>query len=402
MSNTVSLVVGGPLKFWQGLPLLVSELLLAVAIGIGLLGLGADGTAWILGGIAAGAIAFAVYHTRYNPAATPNRNARKVGQMLVGLMVGFSIQHSNVSALAAQLPSFLLLTVCLLVGGVAIGGLYARVAKVDLLTALLATTPGNIGVMASVAAEYGKNPALVSFIQLLRFTAVTSLIPVLTQTTHHQTLAAVLPTLAQSFTTVTLPDLLCLVLVLGLAGFSIHVGERLRIPVPGLMCPLLVGGGFDSGFNWLPLLPSVDFQPPLVLNIMGQILLGITIGEYWGKNPTLSKRAIAHGLVPVVLTIVVGLATAGIALLVTSWDWLTCLLVTAPGGSPEMIWIALALDRNVEIVTAGHLVRLIALNLLLPLLIMLAERLDLAIAQRQRSHLIQTVIVPTNQPTVTD
>ena len=41
--------------------------------------------------------------------------------------------------------------------------------------------------------------------------------------------------------------------------------------------------------------------------------------------------------------------------------------MTAPGGSTEMILVALALDHNPEIVTIAHSVRLMALNLFLPL-----------------------------------
>jgi hypothetical protein len=62
-----------------------------------------------------------------------------------------------------------------------------------------------------------------------------------------------------------------------------------------------------------------------------------------------------------------GFIAATIAMMITSWDWLTCMLVTAPGGSTEMILVALALDHNPEIVTVAHSVRLMALNLSLPL-----------------------------------
>ncbi len=71
------------------------------------------------------------------------------------------------------------------------------------------------------------------------------------------------------------------------------------------------------------------------------------------------------------MTIVSGFVAATIATFVTSWDWLTCILVTAPGGSTEMILVALALDHNPEIVTLAHSVRLMALNLSLPLWIFL-------------------------------
>ncbi|EKQ68184.1 membrane protein AbrB duplication [Leptolyngbyaceae cyanobacterium JSC-12] len=345
------------------------ELLLAAVIGFCLLLLGSDGTSWILGGIAAGAIAFVVGRFYFNLESKPNRTARKIGQLLVGLTVGFSVQHSNWLGLSADLPLFILLTGCLLLGGATVAFIYARVERTDLLTGLLATTPGNIGVMASIAADYGSNPALVSLVQLMRFTAVTFAIPFLSNISHPNDAWATLYGLAHHAIDTDAWYLFWLGSVLTLAGISVKLGANLRIPVPGLMCPLAIGIGFNALFNAVPFFPVVDFNPPTLLNVLGQILLGITIGEYWGMNPHLGKWTIARATIPATLTLLVGLSIAGIAKWLTAWDWLTCILVTAPGGSPEMIWIALTLNQNVEVVTAGHLVRLIAINALLPVMI---------------------------------
>lgn len=134
-------------------------------------------------------------------------------------------------------------------------------------------------------------------------------------------------------------------------------------------------------FNALPWAFLTHFTLPPVVNLIGQILLGITIGEYWGISPNLNYRTIAGALIPVALTFLAGFLTASIALFLTDWDWLTCLLVAAPGGSPEMILIALTLHHDVEVVTTGHLVRLLTINLLLPGLISLASYLDDRVTQ---------------------
>jgi uncharacterized protein len=76
------------------------------------------------------------------------------------------------------------------------------------------------------------------------------------------------------------------------------------------------------------------------------------------------------------LTLGAGAGASLIAMQLTNWDCLTCLLVTAPGGSAEMILVALALDHNVDIVTGGHLVRLIAINCSLPIWVYLFRRID--------------------------
>ncbi|NEQ24998.1 MAG: AbrB family transcriptional regulator, partial [Microcoleus sp. SIO2G3] len=78
--------------------------------------------------------------------------------------------------------------------------------------------------------------------------------------------------------------------------------------------------------------------------------------------------------IPVALTFLAGFTAAGITMYFTHWDWLTCLLMAAPGGSPEMILIALVLNHNVETITAAHLVRLMAINVYLPVLIWALEK----------------------------
>lgn len=360
--------------------LVAIELLLALLAGFGLTALGADGASWILGGVMAGAFVFYVYRSRYSPQAEPNRTSRKIGQVLVGLTVGFAISNSHLANLSTQLPIFILLTFFLLLSGCAIGYLYSRLSKTDLLTAMLATTPGNIGVMASIAADYGKQIPLVSLVQLMRFTAVTFIIPILvhafTPVSGQHDLQATLTAISQDAFIFHPFYLLWLCLLSAVTIAAIQVGTQWRIPVATFLCPIGVGLVFNGLLNLVPFLPPMQFSLPIGVNLMGQILLGLTIGEYWGMNPKLQKSAVAHATVPVILTFVVGVAAAGIAMLITPWDWLTCLLVTAPGGSPEMIWIALALHHNVEVVTVGHIVRLLAINLCLPLLVAFASSWD--------------------------
>jgi uncharacterized protein len=365
-------------RFWsagQGGWLLVIELGLAALIGMAFLLLGLSGGAWILGGIGAGAIAFWI-HKRSYPQTQANRNARKVGQMLVGLAVGFSLQHNDLLGLSTSMPLFLLLTILLLAGGGAIGYFYAQVEKTDLLTALLATTPGNLGVMGSIAADYQRNAALVSLVQLLRFTVITVLVPLVAHVSHSPNLQETLQLLIPSKAELTLGYGLWLISILLCTRSAVQLGHRLKVPVAALLCAIAVGAAFNPILHILPLFPAIDFHLPPLLNLLGQLLLGITIGEFWAITPPLNWGTSARAIVPVILTLVAGLATAAIAKLLSPWDWITCLLIAAPGGSPEMIWLALTLDQNVEVVTAAHLLRLIAINLSLPLLVTFTAQVE--------------------------
>jgi len=138
----------------------------------------------------------------------------------------------------------------------------------------------------------------------------------------------------------------------------------------------VIGLAADNASLLIPILTPIDLQLPLAFSLVGQVLLGITIGEYWGINPPLRPAIVGRAVIPISLMFVAAFAIASIIHFLTAWQWLTCLLIAAPGGSPEMIWIALTLHQDTEIITAGHVIRLITINLALPFLISLANYVD--------------------------
>ncbi len=353
---------------------------LALALGCGLVRLGLGGGAWILGGIGAGAIALLSMHRiaaqpwGLGTAIAPNRHLRKAGQLLIGLTIGSSIHADTLAATSGQLPLFLGAVLLLLLGSLAIARVYAWLESTDWLTGTLATTPGNIGIMATIAADFSKNSAQVTLVQLLRFTAIVGLMPLVAHVANVTDVGLVLHHLVDD-PLLRLPRCWVQVLVvLSGAIAAANLGTRLRIPVATFFCPIVVGLAATQlvGMG----VSEAPFALPQSLSVLGQLLLGITIGEYWAVNPRLKATVVARAVLPVGLTLGLGLAVAALLHQLTAWSWLTCLLVAAPGGSPEMIWIALSLQQSVEVVTAAHLVRLLVLNLSLPGIILLVSRWD--------------------------
>jgi membrane AbrB-like protein len=352
------------------------ELITSLFFCIGLIFIGVGTGAGILAGIMAGAMVFYIYRNFYNDQAKPNRTSRKIGQMLIGLGVGLAVKHDDLAAVSPQIPIFLLLTFLLLGLGIAIAYLYKHLIKTDYLTAIFATVPGNIGIMGSIAADYGKNPALVSLIQVMRFTAVILLVPLMVQVPISHNFADTINTFTHSLQILEPVYLLKLCAVFGMTVLAVETGNKLNIPVAAFFCAIFTGIVINFLPDILPIVSPDYFQLPAIFNLLGQLLLGLTIGEYWGINPQLSPKNIIFAALPVAMTLSGGLIVALVAKLITHWDWLTCLLVSVPGGSPEMIWIALTLNHHVEIITAGHLIRLITINMMLPLMILAASHLD--------------------------
>lgn len=374
-TNTSPVVAKSQLIVKQ-LIILCLEMLLALPLGWILTKLHFGGISWIFGGITAGTAILQGYRIFYDYSPKPNRIARKVGMGLVGLTVGASNSNSNLANLVADIPIFLFLTLFLLLCGVGIGYLYSRLSKTNILTAMLATVPGGVGVMSSIAADYNRNVTLVALVQAIRVTSVVLLIPFIARTSVGNYWN--LPTLTVQPVLINLEpsQLGLLTVVLLITGIIVYLAITWNIPAGDFFGALLLGATFNSLLGYLPFVSHIHFQPPLLVNIIGQMLLGITIGEYWGEKPDFGKRTVGYALMSVAMTLVAGAIAAILAMQLTSWDWLTCLLVTAPGGAAEMILVSLALNHNVEIVTTGHLVRLIAINSSLPLWLFLFHRLD--------------------------
>jgi membrane AbrB-like protein len=364
--------------------ILCLEMLLAIPLGFALVKLHLGGIAWIFGGVASGAIVLQGCRILYQYCPKPNRKARKVGMALVGLTVGASSSSANLTGLASGIPIFIFLTLFLLLCGSCIGYIYSRLSKTNLLTSMLATVPGGVGVMSSIAADYDRNVTLVALVQSLRVTSVVLLIPLIARTSSDyvgdfinvQTLSV-----TDKLWSFDLSQLWLLLLALVITSLVVYLAGLFKLPAAEFFGALLVGLAFNSLLQWLPVLGDVNFSPPVFIKLLGQMLLGITIGEYWGDKPNIGKKAVGYGFVSVAMTIVTGAIAAMLAMQLTSWDWLTCLLVTAPGGAPEMILVSLALNHDVEIVTTGHLVRLIAINSSLPLWIFLFRRLDAKLSE---------------------
>jgi membrane AbrB-like protein len=332
------------------------------------------GIAWIFGGIAAGALTiYTSSFTKWN--IQPHPIARKVGQALVGTTIGFTIARGNLQAVYSELPTFIFVTLFTMITGVLIGWFFSKVSQTNIFTAMLATTPGGVGIMSSFAAEYNKDVSLVSLVQVIRVTSVVIIIPILARSLANTNGTSVSSLMKNLFPTDSL-SLLLLTILLICTFLGVQLAKKWQIPTPFFFGALIVGTSFSYFLHTVPFTSEISFTPPYIVNLIGQSLLGISIGESWGNNPQIGKKNIFYALIPVSLTIVAGFIAATFAMLLTPWDWLTCMLVTAPGGSAEMILVALSLNHNVEIVTAGHLIRLIALNISLPLWLLFFRYLE--------------------------
>lgn len=316
----------------------------------------------VLTGIGAGALVLAAFR-RYGRPAEPNHVVRRTSLAVVGLGIGTLISAGAAADAVRQLPLYLAVALGMIAIGVALGYLYRRAAGLDLLSGLLAMSPGGLAAMTGAAAERGRDVATVSAVQTLRLIASLFLvvavvgIPAIGGSPRAQPLWGDLR-LETAFALVG-----ALVLVWPLS----HVGRRFGVPLPTYFAGM-VGG--------LALTLLTETSIPLVVTAAGQLLLGISVGESVIAGLRHATRTVLTGALGVVVTLGAGLVAAVVVHAATGLDWLTCVLMTAPGGAPEITMFTLTLPVHVESVALAQLVRQLLINLGLPLWMWLFTRLD--------------------------
>jgi membrane AbrB-like protein len=323
----------------------------------------------VLGGVLGALAACRIARARNHP-AEPSARIRKLGQLLIGAAIGPGIATQELSFSPGQLLLLSAGVLAILLASIAIARLYKAFAPVDGLTAGMATLPGGIGIMPSVAAEYGRPVGLVAIVQSFRMTLV--LVLALVVFAFSETQAGTVTHTTRSL----LPQswLYVLALLGGSVAASWAAGKA-RIPVPTLLGPLIYGCLLSLGLRALGVAPDL-LAVPFLQEIVGQALLGITVGEYLAQRYRDGVAELAGGLAGVV-------ATCGIAMLialgmtaVSPWSFLSAFLMVAPGGAPEMVVIAAATGGELTLVLAAQTGRQVLVNILMPVWIKLFDRFD--------------------------
>ncbi|MCT2582047.1 AbrB family transcriptional regulator [Actinophytocola gossypii] len=352
--------------------LLPGELVAAGAVGGVLFALTGQAIIWVLGGVLGAVVACRVTRA-VGASAAPSARIRKLGQLLIGAAIGPGIAVQELSVSPGQLALLAGGVLAILLASIGIARLYAGLGRVDGLTAGMATLPGGIGIMPSVAAEYGKPVGLVAVVQSFRMTLVLVLALLVFALSGERAgggHAEPNPLLPGSG-----PAWLYVAALLGGSVVAAWAAGKVRIPVPTLLGPLLYGCVLSIGLRALGVAPDL-LAVPFLQEVVGQALLGITVGEYLAQRYRDGLAALAGGLAGVVATCgVASLIALGITA-VGPWSFLSAFLMVAPGGAPEMVVIASATGSDLAFVLAAQTGRQVIVNILMPVWIRLFTRFD--------------------------
>ncbi len=283
--------------------------------------------------------------------------AFRVGQALVGAVIGALVQLATLLRIASDWPSVVLVTLGTLAISVAAGRLLALDRDVSPVTGAFALVAGGASGIVALARELGADDRVVTIVQYLRVLLVLLAMPLVTGFVFHPPTGA--GSLAGSHTR-WLPDLTFVVLavVIGLL-----LQRVVTAPATALLGPMLVAVALSAS----GVLGHVSV--PTALENLGYALIGVRVGLRFTRA---SLRSIAR-LLPLATALIVAVIVAcgllGLLLAeVTGTDRLTAYLATTPGGLFAVLATAADSGSDVTYVLAVQVIRVFAMLLLAPLL----------------------------------
>ncbi|MFD1508623.1 AbrB family transcriptional regulator [Lacimonas salitolerans] len=230
--------------------------------------------------------------------------------------------------------------------GFVVAAFLMRIAKVDVITASLASIPMGPVESAILAERHDVPPGPVIFAQTLRIMLLVVLIPPIIVALDG-TITDPVAVLRDMEWTLPGAALLCLS---GVVGALVARAVRLANP---FFVGSLAGAALAAAFS-LP----ISAYPYAVL-VLAQVFLGVWLGAVFNRD--LLRRAggfIPGAILASILLILLCVVMALVMAWITGQSWQVMLLSTAPGSVTEMALTAKILDDGLAIVTAFHVIRI--------------------------------------------
>jgi uncharacterized protein len=166
-------------------------------------------------------------------------------------------------------------------------------------------------------------------------------------------------------------------LVLAIGAVGGLVGGAVRMPGGSML-------GAMAAVGILQLNSPVRFEIAPQWAVLGQILVGAVIGSTLDRHMIASFRSVlVPGAVAVASTLVAGVLIGSAFAILGFADPLTSLFGLAPGGMAEMTAAAISLGASGPLVASMHVLRVVAVIVVLPMFLRPAARRAL---KRQAGH----------------
>ena len=289
----------------------------------------------------------------------PIRN-RNFGLMTVGYAIASNITLAACKDFVNQLGMIVLTTIFMIVVGVFIAWVMAKIWHEDFMSCVLGMMPGGMSlVMVIVQEDKRYDPNVVMVMQIMRYFGVVFTLPFL-----------VISLFDAHVMNVVRPDVVGALhwlwfLPLSLAGVGFFL--KFHIPIPWLLGPVIPTALCSIYYQ------QVGYLPTLLL-WSAQILVGVSMGMMLDLGRVWRAKRL---LPPIIMgTAFLIFASYFAARVIEAWygvDMITGFLAMSPGGISEMNIAGLSMGAHTPTILAYQLLRVFAISWTIPVIIKLEQ-----------------------------
>lgn len=279
---------------------------------------------------------------------------REYALMVAGYGIGSTFTADTWNNFLAELLGVAESTTVILSASLLLAVLTAKIARENLKSCIMGMLPGGM-TLTMLMCEDDKevNPNVVMVMQVIRLLGVVVAVPFL-----------VIWLLDAQVTgsSVALPNHggIHWLVVVPLSIFGCFVAQRVHLPTPRLLGPILATAAFAVYTDGV--------QPvPFWLMAIAQVNIGIFMGMQLDADRIIkTKKMVPFILVGTALLIVVSVIMGHVLSARYGFSLVTAFLAMAPGGIAEMSLAGMSMGENVSVILTYQLVRVLAINLFIP------------------------------------
>lgn len=330
--------------------LTTAALLLFCALGGLLASLAHLPMPFMLGGLAASALAVALFQHSHLSGYKLSTSLRSAFVALIGVMIGTQVTRDLLGFLPLMPIVFLALSVFILAAHMGNFWIFQKIGGMDRPTAFYSGTPG--GLMESIlfGEQAGADIRILTIQQFLRIIVVVTVVPTgLSLWLGHPVGSAAGPVQSEHPPL----DLLHFVVIMICAAVGLVLAQRIKIPAAHLVGPMILTAA-------LTLSGLIEIHLPFWMIATAQVVIGASLGlRFTGITLRMLARTLWLSLISVGYMIIIGSIMAAILTPILGVDFLVMFISFAPGGVTEMSLIALSLAASPALVSLHHILRIL-------------------------------------------
>ena len=293
-------------------------------------------------------IGLTVHLTKVNQA--PGLDAHHFAILLLGLALGSRVTADVFERVNLWPFSLTILIVTMVMILWIVGKLNQRLLALDRISAYMAAAPGNLSSSLAATEHYGGALSQVAVYQSLRLAFLTLLVPFL----------FVVPETPQPIVLFQHADFIIWLIVLSVSWGLTGLLRVLGVTPPGLIVGVFVGASLN-------LLELATLNTPPMFIALAMMLFGWRIGvDIVGQGVRTLLKTIPPAAISTLVAITIALIGAYITHRLLEFPFLDAALGFMPGAFQVMPVVALEVGADGLYVTIHHLIRVLAMGVLIP------------------------------------